>query len=397
MKTAVSERIRSLQPSATLAIDAQTKALIKSGVDVCNLSAGEPDFPTPIVPSEAGIEAIRRGLTHYTPNAGLAELRTALSLKLQRDNGLDYGPEQVIVSNGAKQSVFNALLVLLDPGDEVVIPSPCWVSYPEIVRLAGGIPRIVDTTTTGCRLSADLIAPVLTQKTKAIILNSPCNPTGVVYTEHELRMIAALAVAHDLYVISDEIYEKIVYSSRAASIGALSDEILARTITVNGFSKAYAMTGWRLGYAAARPDIAVAMGNVQGQVTSGASSIGQHAAVAALNSNQDSVEEMRVEFDRRRCYVADRLRGIPGVQAGPLPEGAFYFFPRVADLYDRMTGQIRGSVDFAQQLLTAANVAVVPGSPFGSDDHIRVSYAVSMDALRIGMDRLEAFVVGRIC
>jgi aspartate aminotransferase len=376
-----------------MAVDARAKALVAQGVDVVNLTAGEPDFDTLPAAREGGIAAIEQGFTRYTPTPGIAELREAIAKKLKDDNGLEYKAGQVVVSNGAKQSIYNALMVLLDPGDEVVIPTPAWVSYPEMVRLAGGVPVMVDTEPDQYRLDAKGLAAAITPRTKVILLNNPSNPTGVVYTDAELRMVAELAVEHDLYVISDEIYEKLTYGAEFISIASLGPEILQRTITVNGFSKAYAMTGWRMGYAAANGEIAEAMSSFQSQVTSGASSISQKAALAALRADQAPVEAMRVQFDRRRRYVADRLQRMPGVHLDGLPEGAFYIFPRVDELYGKRADgiEIDGSIRFAEALLERARVAVVPGLPFGSDRHIRLSYACSLETLTEGMDRLETF------
>ena len=377
-----------MQPSATMAVDARAKALVAQGVDVVNLTAGEPDFDTLPAAREGGIVAIEQGFTRYTPTPGIAELREAIAKKLKDDNGLDYRAAQVVVSNGAKQSIYNALMVLLDPGDEVVIPTPAWVSYPEMVRLAGGVPVMVDTEPNQYRLDAKVLAAAITPRTKVILLNNPSNPTGVVYSDAELRMVAELAVNNDLYVISDEIYEKLTYGAEFISIASLGPEILERTVTVNGFSKAYAMTGWRMGYAAANLEIAEAMSSFQSQCTSGASSISQKAALAALRGDQAPVEAMRVQFDRRRRYVADRLERMPGVHLDGLPEGAFYIFPRVDELY---RNEIDGSIRFAEALLERARVAVVPGLPFGSDRHIRLSYACSLETLTEGMDRIETF------
>lgn len=397
MRSPLGRRALSLQPSATIAVDARAKALIASGVDVVNLTAGEPDFPTPAGPSRAGQDAIAAGFTRYTAVAGIAELRSAIATKLRDDNGLEYGPDQVVVSNGAKQSVYNALMVLLDPGDEVVIPFPAWVSYPEMVRLADGVPVMVDTEPAAYRLDPAALAAAITPRTKAIIINSPSNPTGAVYSNEELRAVARLVVENDLYVISDEIYEKLVYGAEFLSIASLGSEILARTITVNGFSKAYAMTGWRMGYAAAAPILAEAMANLQSQSTSGASSISQRAALAALLGDQAPLEEMRLQFDIRRRFVVDRLSAMPGVRVEAVPEGAFYIFPRVSDLYGERGGTpaIAGSMDFAQRLLEEARVAVVPGLPFGSDNHIRLSYSDSLERLGEGMNRIEAFARSR--
>jgi aspartate aminotransferase len=382
-----------LQPSATIAVDARAKALVAQGVDIVNLTAGEPDFDTMPAARAGGIAAIEQGFTRYTPVPGIAELREAIAKKLNDDNGLEYKAAQVVVSNGAKQSIYNALMVLLDPGDEVVIPTPAWVSYPEMVKLAGGVPVMVDTQPNQYRLDAKALAAAITPRTKVIVLNNPSNPTGVVYSDAELRMVAGLAVSNDLYVISDEIYEKLTYGAEFISIASLGPEILDRTVTVNGFSKAYAMTGWRMGYAAANPEIAQAMSSFQSQCTSGASSITQHAALAALKGDQAPVEAMRVQFDRRRRYVAGRLEPMPGIHLDGMPEGAFYIFPRVDELYGKQVAgiEINGSVRFAEALLERSRVAVVPGLPFGSDRHIRISYACSLETLTEGMDRFEAF------
>ncbi len=382
-----------MQPSATIAVDARAKALVAQGVDIVNLTAGEPDFDTMPAARAGGIAAIEQGFTRYTPVPGIAELREAIAKKLNDDNGLEYKAAQVVVSNGAKQSIYNALMVLLDPGDEVVIPTPAWVSYPEMVKLAGGVPVMVDTQPNQYRLDAKALAAAITPRTKVIVLNNPSNPTGVVYSDAELRMVAGLAVSNDLYVISDEIYEKLTYGAEFISIASLGPEILDRTVTVNGFSKAYAMTGWRMGYAAANPEIAQAMSSFQSQCTSGASSITQHAALAALKGDQAPVEAMRVQFDRRRRYVAGRLEPMPGIHLDGMPEGAFYIFPRVDELYGKQVAgiEINGSVRFAEALLERSRVAVVPGLPFGSDRHIRISYACSLETLTEGMDRFEAF------
>jgi aspartate aminotransferase len=393
MRSLLSLRARSLQPSATIAVDARAKALAAQGVDVVNLTAGEPDFDTLRSARDGGIAAIEHGFTRYTAVPGIAELREAIARKLKDDNGLEYKAAQVVVSNGAKQSIYNALMVLLDPGDEVVIPTPAWVSYPEMVKLAGGVPVTVDTQPDGYRLEAGPLAAAITPRTKLIILNNPSNPTGVVYSDAELRMVAELAVSNDLYVISDEIYEKLTYGAEFISIASLGPGILDRTVTVNGFSKAYAMTGWRMGYAAANSQIAEAMSSFQSQVTSGASSITQHAALAALKGDQAPVEAMRVQFDRRRRYVTGRLEEMPGVHLDGVPEGAFYIFPRVDELYGRRVAgiEIDGSIRFAEALLEQSRVAVVPGLPFGSDRHVRLSYACSLETLTEGMDRFEAF------
>ncbi|HEY1419775.1 MAG TPA: pyridoxal phosphate-dependent aminotransferase [Candidatus Dormibacteraeota bacterium] len=386
----LSRRAQTLKPSATIAMDARAKALIAKGVDICNLTSGEPDFDTPLEARKGGLAAIEGGFTHYTAVAGIPELRAAISTKLRNDNGLEYEAAQIVVSTGAKQSIYNAFMVLLDPGDEVIIPTPSWVSYPEMVALAEGVPVFVDTRPDGYRLTAAALRAAITPRTKAIMLNSPSNPTGVVYSDEELRALAAVAVEHDIRVISDEIYEKLVYGAEFVSIGSLGPEILARTITINGFSKAYAMTGWRMGYAAAPREIAEAMTSLQSQVTSGASSISQRAALAALVSDQAPLEDMRVQFDKRRRYMAERLSRLPGVELEFIPEGAFYMFPRVSQLYAK--AGVTGSIDFAAHLLEVGKVAVVPGLPFGADENVRLSYASSLERITEGMDRIERYV-----
>lgn len=386
----LSRRAQTLKPSATIAMDARAKALIAKGVDIVNLTSGEPDFDTPVEARKGGLSAIEGGFTHYTAVAGIPELRAAIADKLRSDNGLEYEAAQIVVSTGAKQSLYNAFMVLLDPGDEVIIPTPSWVSYPEMVVLAEGIPVFVDTRPDNYRLTAAAFKAAITPRTKVLMLNNPSNPTGVVCTDEELRALAAVAVEHDIRVISDEIYEKLVYGAEFVSIASLGPEILARTITVNGFSKAYAMTGWRMGYAAAPREIAEAMSSLQSQCTSGASSISQRAALAALKSDQSPLEDMRLQFDLRRRYMGDRLATLPGVELEFIPEGAFYMFPRVSRLYQK--AGVTGSIEFAAHLLEVGKVAVVPGAPFGADENVRLSYASSLERITEGMDRLEKYV-----
>lgn len=389
----LSQRARALAPSPTMAIDARAKQLLAEGADVVNFSVGEPDFDTPETAKAGGIEAIRQGFTKYTPAAGTLELRKAIARKLREENGLEYAPEQIVVSNGGKQSLYNAFMVLLDPGDEVIIQAPYWVSYPEMVKLAGGVPVVVETdASTGFKMTPDMIREKLTPRTKIINLNSPSNPTGVVYTPAELRAIAELAVERGLIIISDEIYEKLLYDgAEFVSIASFGPEVKRLTVTVNGFSKAYAMTGWRMGYAAAEPDVARAMADLQSQSTSGPSSITQKAALAALTGDQSAVEAMRQEFDRRRRYVVERLRAMPGVELEVVPQGAFYVFPNVSALFGRTIGGqlVKDSDDLGMVLLEKAQVALVPGSGFGSPNHVRISYATSMERLREGLDRME--------
>ena len=376
-----------------MAIDARAKQLAAQGLDIINLSVGEPDFDTPETAKGGGIDAIRDGFTKYTVAAGVVELRQAIAEKLRRDNGLHYAPDEIVVSNGCKHSLFNVFMILLDPGDEVIIQAPYWVSYPEMVKLSGGTPVILTTdASTGFELRPEIIERAITPRTKALNLNNPSNPTGAVYAPETLRAIAELAVKHDLFIISDEIYERLTYDgANAVSIASLSPEIKRRTITVNGFSKAFAMTGWRLGYAAAEKPIAKAMAELQSHATSGPSSITQKAALAALEGDQQCVETMRAEFDRRRRYAIERMRGMPGFNLEVEPRGAFYVFPKVSDLFGRTVAgrRVQSDDDLCSAILESAQVAVVPGASFGSPEHIRISYATSMEKLRTGLDRIE--------
>lgn len=388
----LSARARAIAPSPTMAIDAKSKQMLAEGLDVVNFSVGEPDFDTPAHIKEAGIAAIEAGKTKYTAAAGTLELRQAIAAKLQADNHLTYSAEQIVVSNGAKQSLFNAFMVLLDQGDEVIIQAPYWVSYPEMVKLAGGVPVIVETTeATGFKMTPEMIRAKLTPKTRVINLNSPSNPTGAVYNRAELQAIADLAVEHDLVIVTDEMYEKLVYAgAQHISIAALGPAVYERTVTINGHSKAYAMTGWRIGYAAAPLPVAKAMGNLQSQTTSGASSISQIAAGAGLTGTQEPIELMRQEFDRRRQYMMARLNKLPGFRVDVAPEGAFYLFPHVAALYGKSwRGRpIPDGDALAALILEEAKVGLVPGSGFGAPDYLRFSYATSMEQIQTGLDRI---------
>ncbi len=392
MTSRLSLRARSTNPSATLAIAATAKRMKAEGIDVVDFGLGEPDFDTPAHVKEAAIRAIREGFTKYTPASGIEELKEAITAKLKRDNGLSYSPEEVIVSCGSKHSLFNIAEVLLEPGDEVIIPSPYWVTYTEQVRLVEGRPMIAKTLEEdGFHLSRSAIESAMTPRTKAILLNSPSNPTGAMIPEDRLEAIAALAVERDLLLISDEAYESLTYDGHVhISIASLGEAVKRRTIVVNTVSKAYAMTGWRIGYAAGPTDIIKAMGNIQSQVTSNPTSIAQKAAVAALLGPQETVRAMRDEFDARRRYLVGRLNAIAGVRC-TTPEGAFYLFPNVSGFYGRRAqgGPIRNSAEMAVYLLQQAHVAVVPGVEFGSDAHVRLSYAAPMESLIKGAERLE--------
>jgi aspartate aminotransferase len=392
----LSARARAIAPSPTMAIDAKSKQMLAQGIDVVNFSVGEPDFDTPDHIKLAGIRAIEAGKTKYTAAAGAMDLRKAIAQKLQHENGLSYTPEQIVVSNGAKQSIFNAFMVLLDQGDEVIIQSPYWVSYPEMVKLAGGVPVIVETTEeTGFKMTPAMIKAKLTPRTRVINLNSPSNPTGAVYTRAELQAIADLAVEHDLYIVTDEMYEKLLYDgAEHVSIASLGPEVYERTVTINGHSKAYAMTGWRIGYAAAPLHVAKAMGDLQSQTTSGASTISQVAAVEALVGTQEPIEAMRKEFDRRRQRMMARLNELPGFRVAVAPQGAFYLFPHVAALFGkRWRGRtIKDADDLATLILEEAKVGVVPGTGFGAPNYLRFSYATSMERIETGLDRIAALL-----
>lgn len=388
----VNPRVAAVQPSATLAMTARAKQLRREGRPVIGLSAGEPDFDTPAPIREAAIEAIRAGFTHYTDNAGMPELRQAISRKLARDNGLDYAPEQVLCSNGAKQSVALAVEVLCRPGDEVLIPAPYWVSYPEMVRLAGAEPVALPTTVEqDYRLDADALERAITDKTRLFILCSPSNPTGSVYTRAELEALAEVLRRHEhVYVLSDEIYEYILYGGEHVAFAALPG-MKERTITVNGFSKGFAMTGWRLGYLAAELPIVKAASKVQSQFTSAPSSISQKAGVAALEMDRAVISEMVEAFHRRRDFVVERLQGIEGVRC-PVPEGAFYVFPDVSAYLGRQTPggrTLEDSEDLCFYLLEEQDVALVPGTAFGTPSGLRISYAASMSDLKEALGRIE--------
>jgi aspartate aminotransferase len=365
------------------------------GLDVVAFGAGEPDFDTPEHVKQAAVDALAKGFTKYTPSAGIPALRKAIVEKLERDNGLKYGPANVIVSCGGKHSLYNVFQALIDSGDEVIIPAPYWVSYPEQVKLAEGTPVILETTDSrGFAPTVAQIEAAITPKTKAFVLNSPSNPTGAMWPRATIEALAELAVRHDFYVISDEIYEKIVYDgNRPLSIASLGEEIKRRTITVNGVSKTYSMTGWRIGYAAGEADLIAAMGRLQDSVTSNPTSISQYAALAALTGPQSFLDDWVGEFDRRRGVIVDALNAIPGISCRK-PDGAFYVFPNVSGLYGkRYKGRtIESGDDVTDYLLARVQVAVVPGSGFGAPDYVRLSYATSMDAIRKGMDRIAQAV-----
>ena len=395
MALTISEKCRNIHPSVTLAIDARAKQLRAMGLDVIGFGAGEPDFDTPRYIKSAARDALDAGMTKYTPVAGTVELRTEIQQKLLRDNGLDYELADIIVSSGAKQCLFNALSAILDPGDEVLLPSPCWVSYPEMVRMAGGVPVMVKgDEANGFLVDADALRPHVTERTKALILNSPNNPSCSVCSRALLEGIAALAVEKQFYVISDEIYEKLIYDGEAhVSIASLGDEIRAQTIVVNGVSKSYAMTGWRIGYAAGPKAVIRAMTAFQSHSTSNPNSIAQHAAAVALTNGEKFMHDSLVEFDARRRLMHQLISEIPGLSAA-LPKGAFYMMLNISALIGKsLNGRaIRGSDDFAEMLLESQKVAVVPARAFGDDRYVRLSYATSRDKITLGLARIAEFV-----
>lgn len=386
----LSSRLQKLQPPATIAMTQKAREYKAQGKDVISLSIGEPDFDTPDFIKEAAKVAIEENYSHYPPISGYPELKEAIVHKFKRDNNIDYKPSQIVVSTGAKQSIYNAFQCIIEEGDEVIIPVPYWVTYADIVRLAGGVPVFVETSIdNGFTATAEMIEKAVTSKTKAVIYSSPCNPSGSVYTHQELKEIAVLAEKHDLIVISDEIYEHIVYGQKSTSIASFP-EAYDRTVTVNGLSKAYAMTGWRIGYIGAPEWIAKACDTLQSQVTSGANSIAQRAAITALMADPSKTHYMIEAFENRRKLMMDLAREIPGFKVHE-PKGAFYLFPDVSHLFGKtFRGKtIRNSDDLANLILDEAHVSTVPGSAFGIDDCLRISYAASEEQLREAMRRIH--------
>lgn len=379
-------RVTGIAPSVTLGITSRAREMAARGHRVFSFAAGEPDFDTPRHVKDAAIRALDAGETKYAPIAGLSALQVVIAKKLQRENGITCRPGQVVISNGAKHALFNLFLALLEPGDEVIIPAPYWVSYPEMVRVAGGVSVFVDCPESNeFKMTPTALEGAITPRTKIVVLNSPSNPTGVVYAEAELRALAEVAVIHGLWIVSDEIYEKFVYDGAVhVSPAALSKEIGGRTITVNGFSKSYAMTGWRLGYMVGPTDVVRAVCALQSHSTSGPNTFAQFGALAALEGSSADMEQMVRAFSERRAYLYNRLAAINGVTCVQ-PQGAFYVLPNVS-------AYGMDSVTFAEQLMEQEGVAVVPGISFGADSCVRLSYACGMETIREGMDRFEAFV-----
>lgn len=395
MSLELSKKAAAVKPSSTLAITAKAKELKAQGKDVVGFGAGEPDFDTPENICDAAIDAINNGFTKYTPASGIIELKEAVSKKFKKYNNIDYTPEQIVISNGGKHSLENIFTVLLNPGDEVIIPAPYWLSYTEIVKLAGGVPVIVKTSKEQeYKLTAEALCKAVTNKTKALILNTPNNPTGMVYTDNELRDIADIVIDKDFYVVADEMYETLTYDGhKHISIASLGKEIYDRTITCNGLAKSYAMTGWRIGYTGSPLQIARMMGSVQSHQTSNPNSIAQKAAVEALNGPQDSVSHMNEEFNKRRQYVYERICNMPFVSTIK-PMGAFYVFVDASEVLGKThKGETVGTVaKMAEILINEYNTAVVPCADFGFDDHLRLSYAISMEQIEKGLDRIEKFL-----
>ncbi|WP_299484885.1 pyridoxal phosphate-dependent aminotransferase [Acaryochloris sp. IP29b_bin.137] len=383
----LADRIGQVSASLTLAISAKAKAMRADGIDVLSFSAGEPDFDTPDHIKTAAKQALDEGKTKYGPAPGEPQLRAAIAHKLQRDNHLNFQAENVLVTNGGKQSLYNLMQVLLNPGDEVLIPAPYWLSYPEMVKLAGGVPVTLTTSAqTGFKITPAQLQAVITPRTRLLILNSPSNPTGMVYTPAEIAALAEIIVAANIWVVSDEIYEKILYDgAKQLSIGAVSEAAFQQTIISNGFAKAYSMTGWRIGYLAGPLELIQAVGRLQSHSTSNVCTFAQYGAIAALDGSQDCVETMRRAFDRRRQLMFRLLTDIPGVTC-PQPQGAFYMFPDIS-----CTGL--GSIAFCETLLEQFHVAAVPGVAFGADQCIRLSYATDQTSIEQGIERLAQFIL----
>ena len=390
----ISKRAQAVPPSATIAVSSRARELKAQGLDVISFGAGEPDFDTPDYIKDAAAEALKAGRTKYTATPGIIELRAAIAAKLENENGLKYTPDQIIVNIGAKHSVYESMQAVLDPGDEVILPTPYWVTYPEAVKLAGAIPKIVQTDRANSyKITPQQLKEVISKKSAMLVINSPNNPGGFTYTPEELSGLAKVLEGTTVYVLSDEIYEKLIYGkTKFISFASLSDDAYSRTLTVNGFSKTFAMTGWRLGYTAGPLEVIKAMARLQSHMTQNPVTFAQEAAIVALRNNRD-IEKMRTEFEHRGKYMAQRLNNIEGVVCAE-PTGAFYCFPDVSSHYGRTINSVKinGSMDFAKALLEQANVALVPGLPFGCDNNVRLSFACSLEQITKGLDRIEKWL-----
>lgn len=395
MPLTLSRKAQAVKPSSTLAITAKAKEMRSKGIDVVGFGAGEPDFNTPDNICDAAIDAIRSGFTKYTPASGMNELKQAIADKFERFNHIHYEMDQIVISNGGKHSLTNIFEAILNPGDEVIIPAPFWLSYPEIVKLADGVPVILPCKKEqNYKITPAQLAAACTNKTKAFILNSPNNPTGMIYTRQELEALAEVIVEKDIYVVADEMYENLIYEGQeAVSIASLGEEIYKRTITCSGVAKSYSMTGWRIGYTGSSKEIAKLMGSIQSHQTSNPNSIAQKATIEALNGPQDTVETMRLEFDRRRQYMYERISGMPFVSTIK-PLGAFYVFVDMSGLIGKKwkTNSLTDIEMIAKILIETYQVAVIPCADFGFSDHVRLSYAISMENIEKGLDRIEAFI-----
>lgn len=394
MSKILSIKNEKISPSVTLAITAKAKKMIAEGEDVISFGAGEPDFKTPENIRNAAIKAIESGNTGYTAASGMPELKLAICEKLLNDNKLNYRPENIVVSNGAKHSLCNTFQAICNPGDEVIIPVPYWVSYPELVKLADAVPVLVETSEeNGFKYTKESLLNAITDKTKAILLNSPNNPTGTVYTLEELKEIAEIAVKYNLYVISDEIYEKLIYDGEHISIASLGNEIKDLTIVINGMSKGYAMTGWRIGYTASNEKIAKIMTNIQSHATSNPNTIAQYASIEGLKGDQSSIDEMVKAFKNRRDYMVDKINSIENLSCRK-PEGAFYVMINISKILGKEVNgtKITNSLEFAEYLLRTVKVAVIPGAGFGTDNYVRLSYATSLEKIKEGLNRIEEAV-----
>jgi len=391
----ISEKAQAVPPSATLAVSARAKQLKAQGVDVISFGAGEPDFDTPDYIKDAAIKAMKAGKTKYTAAVGIPELRAAIAEKLKRENGLQYTPDQIIVNIGAKHSVYVAMQAVLDTGDEVILQTPYWVTYTETIKLAGAVPKIIQTdSSTGYKITPEQLKQAITEKTAMLVVNSPNNPGGFMYTPGELAGLAKVLEGTKVVVLSDEIYEKLIYGkTKFVSFASLGGDAYNRTLTINGFSKTFAMTGWRMGYTAGPLEVIKAMGRLQSHMTSNPVHFAQDAAIVALGDDGGVVEKMRLEFENRGKYMAERLNAIDGVTCNE-PAGAFYCFPDVLSHYGRTINGVKigGSMDFAKALLEQANVALVPGLPFGCDGNVRLSFACSLKQIAKGLDRLEKWL-----
>lgn len=396
MNLVISDKAKVISPSPTLAIDSKYKKMKKDGIPVVGFGAGEPDFNTPENIKEAAIQAIRDNMTRYTPASGTLELKKAICDKIKRDSGLEYQPANIVVSNGGKHSLTNVFMCICNPGDEVIIPAPYWVSYPEMVKLADAVPVYIETQEeNNFKFTMPQLEAAITDKTRALILNSPSNPTGMIYTREEMEQIAEIAVRHNIYVVFDEIYEKLIYEGEHINIATLGDEIRDLTIIVNGMAKTYAMTGWRIGYIAAHTALAKAISNLQSHATSNPNSIAQAASVEALNGDQSSVEVMKAEYIKRRAYMIDRINSIEGLSCRE-PHGAFYVFMNVKGVLgkEHYGKVIHTASELCEDILDRALVAMVPSEGFGVEGYVRLSYATSMETITTGLDRIEQYLKG---